>query len=133
MPATQRNSPPAPRVSCITIFLDAEAFLEESIQSVLAQTYPFWELLLVDDGSSDRSGALARDYARRYPDRIGYLTHERARNRGMSASRNLGLAQAQGELIAFLDSDDVWLAHKLEEQVQILRDHPEADLVCGPT
>jgi len=122
---------PSPLVSVVAIFLDAERFLEEAIQSVLTQTHPRWELLLVDDGSSDGSSAIARRYAEREPDRVRCLEHPRHRNLGMSASRNLGLRHARGEYLALLDADDVWLPEKLERQVAILEAHPEVALLFG--
>jgi glycosyltransferase involved in cell wall biosynthesis len=122
-----------PLVSGITPFLNAAKFLEEALVSVLCQTYDRWELLLVDDGSTDGSSAIARRYASDYPTRIRYLEHPGHVNRGMSASRNLGIAAAAGEYIAFLDADDVWWPRKLEHQVGILAAHPEAGMVYGPT
>jgi glycosyltransferase involved in cell wall biosynthesis len=120
-----------PLVSVVAIFLNGERFLDEAIQSVIAQTYPHWELLLVDDGSTDGSSALARRWAEREPHRVRYLEHPGHRNRGMSASRNLGLQHARGEYLALLDADDVWLPGKLERQVAILEAHPAAALVFG--
>ncbi len=120
-----------PLVSCIVIFLDAERFLQEAIDSILAQTYGQWELLLVDDGSSDGSTGIARRAADSQPDRIRYLEHPGNVNRGMSASRNLGAAAARGEYLAFLDSDDVWVPNKLSEQVQIMEALPEAAMLYG--
>jgi glycosyltransferase involved in cell wall biosynthesis len=122
-----------PLVSAITIFYNGKRFLGEAIESVLAQTYPSWELLLVDDGSTDGASEIARDHAARHPDRIRYLEHDGHRNRGMSASRNLGLRQSRGALVAFLDSDDVWLPEKLARQVAILDAHPDAQITFGPT
>lgn len=122
-----------PLVSVIIIFLDAERFIQEAIQSVFAQTYDMWELLLVDDSSTDGSTAIARKYAERYPGKVRYLDHSGHQNRGMSASRNLGIGASAGDYIAFLDADDVWLPHKLEQQVEILRAQPEAAMVYGPT
>ena len=90
-----------PLVSVIVIFLDAEAFLDEAIASVLRQTWGNWELLLVDDGSTDASAAIARRHCAEHPGRVRYLHHEGLVNRGMSASRNLGLREAAGELVAF--------------------------------
>jgi len=121
----------APLVSVVVPFLDAERFLPEAIDSVFAQTYARWELLLVDDGSTDGSTAIARQYAARHPDRIRYLEHEGHLNQGVSASRNLGLAAANGELVALLDADDVWLPRKLEEQVGILAPRPKVAMVYG--
>jgi glycosyltransferase involved in cell wall biosynthesis len=121
-----------PQVSVIVIFLNEEQFLEEAIASVFAQSYARWELLLVDDGSTDGSTAIARQYAQQYPEKVRYLEHEGHLNRGMSASRNLGARHAAGKYIAFLDGDDVWLPNKLEQQVAILEVHPEAAMVYGP-
>jgi glycosyltransferase involved in cell wall biosynthesis len=120
-----------PLVSVVLIFLNAERFLEEAIRSVMAQTYPHWELLLVDDGSNDASSALARGHAERDPRRVRYLEHPQHRNQGMSASRNLGLHHARGEYLALLDADDVWLPQKLERQVSILQSHPGVGLLFG--
>lgn len=121
------------RVSVVMPFLDAERFIVEAIRSVLAQSYPSWELLLVDDGSTDGSAAIAREHARRHPDRIRCLEHEGRRNRGAGASRNLGIRAARGDLLALLDADDVWLPNKLEEQVALLDAHPEAGMLYGST
>lgn len=122
-----------PLVSVIIIFLNAEKFIREAIESVFAQTYDAWELLLVDDGSTDGSTDIARTYAAQYPGWVRYLEHEGHENRGKSASRNVGIRDATGEYLAFLDADDVWLPHKLEEQVAILNSHPEAAMVYGIT
>jgi glycosyltransferase involved in cell wall biosynthesis len=123
---------PQPLVSVVIIFWNTERFIQEAIESVLAQTYSAWELLLVDDGSSDGSTAIARRYAGRYPERVRYLEHTDHANLGMSASRNLGIREAQGPYIAFLDADDVWFSSTLEEQVAILERHPEAAMLYGP-
>jgi glycosyltransferase involved in cell wall biosynthesis len=122
-----------PRVSAVVCFLNAEAFLEEAVESVFAQSFKSWELLLVDDGSTDSSTAIARGYARENPDSVRYLEHPGHRNRGLSASRNLSISNAMGDCIAFLDSDDVWLPRKLEEQVAILDSYPQVALLFGAT
>ena len=115
-----------PLVSVVTPFLNGERFLEEAIQSVLAQTYARWELLLADDGSRDGSSDIARKYAAQYPGKIRYLQHSGHSHRGESASRNLALQNAAGEVVAFVDADDVLLPDKLERQVLLLKAHPEA-------
>lgn len=122
-----------PLVSGIIIFLNAEKFIQEAIESVFAQTYDNWELMLVDDGSTDGSTAIALHYAQQYPSKVRYLDHEGHQNRGMSATRNLGIRNGLGEYIAFLDADDVWLPHKLEQQVAILDSQPETGMVYGAT
>jgi glycosyltransferase involved in cell wall biosynthesis len=119
-------------VSTIIIFLNAERFLTEAIESVLAQTYPNWELWLVDDGSTDGSTRIARDFAESHRNRIHYLEHPGHENRGKSASRNLGLRHSRGVYVAPLDADDVWLPGKLSNQVPLLEEHPEAAMVYGP-
>ena len=127
------TGPDAVRVSIVTPFLNAGAFLEEAVDSVLAQTYPHWELLLVDDGSSDGSTAIAQVLAAADPGRIRYLTHPGRANKGASASRNLATKMARGEFIAFLDADDVYLPNKLQEQIPLLDAHPEAGMLYGST
>jgi glycosyltransferase involved in cell wall biosynthesis len=122
-----------PQVSVVMIFRDAERFLDEAVSSVFAQTYPTWELLLVDDGSVDGGPALAYAWAEQDPERVRYLAHPDHVNRGMSASRNLGIRHARGEYLAFLDADDVWLPGKLAQQVSLLEAWPEAAMVYGPT
>ena len=98
-------------------------FLAEAIDSVLAQGYPHREVVVVDDGSTDDSPAIARARPVRY---------QRQENQGVAAARNAGLAAARGELIAFLDQDDVWLPHKLDAQVAFLLEHPSVDMVISP-
>lgn len=121
------------KVSVITIFLNAEEFIKEAIESVLSQTSNDWELLLVDDGSTDKSTLIATQYAQQFPDKIHYLEHHDHRNQGMSASRNLGLKNARGQYMAFLDADDIFLPQKLEKQSHILDTHLNAAMVYGPT
>jgi glycosyltransferase involved in cell wall biosynthesis len=123
----------SPLVSVVMPFLDVAPFLPEAIESVRAQTYPHWELLLCDDGGSDDSSEIARRYAALDPERIRHLIHADGATHGASATRNLGIGAARGELIALLDGDDVWFPTKLEEQVAILAERPEADALYGVT
>jgi glycosyltransferase involved in cell wall biosynthesis len=119
-----------PRISVVTIFYNAAHFLAQSIESVLAQDCDDWELLLVDDGSTDASAQIAEGYASQ-DERIKELRHPGKANRGMSASRNLGMNAARGELVAFIDADDRWRPNKLREQAAILARFPEVDACCG--
>lgn len=123
----------APLVSVVMPFLEVGPYLAEAIESVRAQTYAHWELLLCDDGATDGGADIARHYAALDPQRIRYLVHEGGAHLGASAARNLGFRHARGELIALLDGDDVWLPHKLAEQVALLQEHPEADALYGLT
>ena len=118
-----------PLVSVVLCFFNEELFLEEAIQSVLSQDYARWELLLVDDGSSDESTTLAKAYAAAFPQKISYLDHPFHQNKGLSASRNAGIKKATGTYVAFLDADDVWLPGKLSFQVNIFRNNPGATVV----
>jgi glycosyltransferase involved in cell wall biosynthesis len=125
------DAPGSPTVSVVVIFRDEGQFLAEAIESVLGQTSSEWELLLVDDGSTDESPEIAQRHARARPDRIRYLEHPGHENRGMSASRNLGIREARGRYLAFLDGDDVWFPQTLSEQMAILESHPEAAMAYG--
>ena len=121
-----------PLVSIILIFLNEEKFIQEAVDSVFAQTSIKWELLLVDDGSTDRSTEIARAYADENPDRVRYLEHGGHENRGMSATRNLGIRAARGKYITFLDADDAWLPDKLAGQIAVLQSNPEIAFVSAP-
>jgi glycosyltransferase involved in cell wall biosynthesis len=117
------------RVSVIVPFLNAERFLAEAIESVLAQSYAAWELLLVDDGSSDGSRAVAESYAEQRPEKIFCLEHAGRQNRGVSASLNLGMTHARGDYLALLDADDLCEPQRLQKQVGFLDAHPEVALL----
>jgi glycosyltransferase involved in cell wall biosynthesis len=116
-----------PAVSVVMPAYNVSRYLGDAIESVMRQTFTDWELLIVDDGSTDNTLEIARHYAGRDP-RIA-VTHQA--NGGISAARNTALAHAQGLLIAILDSDDTWLPGFLETQVRILDQHPEIDIVTG--
>ncbi len=124
---------PKQSVSVIIPFFNAERFLEQAIESVLAQTFHDWELLLVDDGSHDRGTALAASYAERFPEKVRVIVHDGHANRGLSEARNLGFKHARARYMAFLDADDVWVENKLAEQVAILEAIPEVAMVFGDT
>ncbi len=119
-----------PLVSVVLPFMNEEQFLEETIKSVLEQDYSHWELLLVDDGSTNASTEIAKRFAAAYPDKIFYHEHEGHANRGATVSRNVGVLKSKGALIALLDADDVWLPQKLSSQVAIFRDHPVVEMVA---
>jgi glycosyltransferase involved in cell wall biosynthesis len=118
-------------VSIIITFYNAEKFLEQAIESIENQTYKNWELILVDDGSFDKSTQIAKKYADVYPKKVFYIEHDNHINKGISSSRNLGIKNSTGDFVAFLDADDVWLPNKLQEQVQILLLDPEVSMVYG--
>jgi glycosyltransferase involved in cell wall biosynthesis len=117
-------------ISVITCFFNEQRFLEETVASVFAQTYPDWELILVDDGSSDDSTRQAKEWAQKHPGKCFYYDHPNHENQGHSASRSRGLGQARGEWIALLDADDIWAPDKLSSQVEIIKANPRACMVC---
>lgn len=113
-----------PPVSVVIPVFDAERYLAEAIESVLGQTRPPREVIVVDDGSTDASLAVAR----RFEPAVRCLAQE---HRGIGAARNAGLSAATGALLAFQDADDVWRPDKLARQVDALLAEPEADLAWG--
>ncbi len=116
-----------PTVSIVMPAYNVAPYIGEAIASVQAQTYRDWELLIVDDGSTDATRDIAAGYAKHDP-RVVVI--EQA-NGGISVARNRALAHAAGTVIAILDSDDVWLPGYLETQVGILAAHPEIDIVTA--
>jgi glycosyltransferase involved in cell wall biosynthesis len=114
-----------PEISVIIPTYNRAAVICGAIDSVLAQTFRDFELLVVDDGSTDATG----DILKRYRGRVRYLHTE---NQGRSVARNLGIMLAEGRLCAFLDSDDLWFPEKLERQVGELRRRPGLGLLHGP-
>lgn len=127
---SSKGAPP-PRVSVIVPFLNAEPYLAEAVESVLSQDHRDFELLLVDDGSNDRSTCMALEYARKLPAKIKYLSHPGHSNLGINAARNRGLREARGEFFGFLDADDRWRPSKLAEQVDLFDRNPDVSAVCG--
>ena len=111
-------------VSVIMPAYNASPYIGEAIRSVIDQDYPNIELIVVDDGSVDGSAEVAESFGSR-------VKVIRQANAGVAAARNRGLAAARGELIAFLDADDLWLPGKLSAQVAYLSQHPETAVVYG--
>ena len=108
------------RVSIITPCHNSESTIRDTIESVLAQTFQDWEMIVVDDASSDASAAIVREYAARDP-RIRCFATERPSG-SPALPRNIGIDNASGEYIAFLDSDDLWLPEKLERQLEFVEE-----------
>jgi glycosyltransferase involved in cell wall biosynthesis len=112
-------------VSAIITAYNSEQFIADAISSVLDQSHPVDDILVVDDGSTDRTWEIVASFAERG---VRYVYQE---NQGPGAARNTGLRETNGELIAFLDADDIWLKEKTEIQKKFLSDHPEIALVSG--
>lgn len=104
-------------VSIVVPVHNAERFVGEAIESVLAQTYPDWELILVDDGSTDNSANVIKKYKSNKV-KIASL----AKNAGAAKARNRGISEAKGRYLCFLDADDLWTPEKLEKQVKFMQE-----------
>ena len=117
-----------PAVSVIMPAYNVDRYIAESIESVLAQTFSDFEIVIVNDGSTDGTLEIAERYRSEHPDRIVVISQE---NRGLSGARNTALRHASGEVFALLDSDDCWLPTFLAEQMKILDGQPDVALVTG--
>lgn len=121
-----------PRVSIIMPFLDPHPqYFEQAIDSVLAQTFTDWELILVDDGSGPPSRRLAERCVAEHPDLMRLLDSGPLRPMGISAARNAGIAAAGGDFIAMLDSDDIYLPERLTRHVEVLNANPDVGMVVS--
>ena len=111
-----------PRVSVVIPCHNGEHYLREALESALGQTRAPDEILLLDDGSTDKSAEIARSFGPR-------VTVISQKNVGQSATRNRGIDEARGDFIAFLDADDIWLPDKIERQLRLLETTPDVDLI----
>lgn len=114
-------------VSIVMPCWNAQRFIAETITSVLSQTWNHWELLLVDDGSTDNTPQIVADFAEK-DRRIRVLRQE---NAGSAAARNLGIRNAEGRYLALLDADDLWHPQFLEKQIACLREHQAVCAACA--
>jgi glycosyltransferase involved in cell wall biosynthesis len=105
-------------VSIIIPIFNAEKFIAETINSVIAQSYKNWELLLINDGSTDNSTSIIKKYSRK-DERIKYFFQN---NSGVSSARNYGIKEAKGDFIFFLDADDCWKPDNIQKRIELLKD-----------
>jgi glycosyltransferase involved in cell wall biosynthesis len=113
-----------PSISVVMAVYNGERYLAAAVESILAQAHRDFEFVIVNDGSTDRSGTMLRDYAARDP-RVRLIARE---NKGLTKSLNEAISLAQGEFVARMDADDVSMPDRFERQVRYLREHP--DCVC---
>ena len=111
-----------PLISVIIPVYNAERYLAQALESVFAQKYDAFQIILVDDGSTDSSAQVAKDYGQR----LEYLKQP---NGGIGAALNAGIARARGSYLAFLDADDLWEPDKTSSHLEQLQLHPEWDMV----
>ncbi len=113
-----------PLISVIIPVYNGENYLADAIESVLAQTYPAVEIIVVDDGSTDGSAGIIRQFS----PPVRYCFQE---NRGLGAARNRGVSESRGDYLSFLDADDLWLPDKLSRQMEVFQTNPDLDMVFG--
>lgn len=115
-------------VSVIVPLYNAEKYIEETMESILNQTYKNIEIVIVDDGSKDQSSSIVKNFKKKYPEQIKYILQE---NQGVSVARNTGIENANGEYISFLDSDDLWHSTKIEKQIESMHKNNMNACYCG--
>lgn len=116
------------KVDIIIPAYNSAHFLAEALESVAAQTFTDWQIVLVDDGSTDNTPEVVAPFQQRFGEKLRYIRQE---NRGVSAARNRGIRSATSEFVAFLDADDIWLPRRLEYSLSTLEDRPTAGLCYG--
>ncbi|PFF35240.1 beta-1,3-N-acetylglucosaminyltransferase [Bacillus cereus] len=115
-------------VSVVIPLYNAEKYIEETMESILNQTYKHIEIVIVNDGSKDQSASIVKSLEQKYPGQIKYVPQE---NQGVSVARNTGIENASGEYVAFLDSDDLWHPTKIEKQVESMHKNNMNACYCG--
>lgn len=113
---------------CIASYNHAE-YVGLAIESILAQTYKNYEIIVVDDGSSDNSLEILNSYAQKFSERVQVFTHENRENRGISITTNLAIEKSKGKYIALIGSDDIWEKNKLSLQIEVLEQNPRVGVV----
>src|SRR4051794_19288059 len=126
MPESRADAVPA--VSVILPTYNRAKFLPQAFASIKSQTFTDWELIVVDDGSTDDTRSVVEEQTRGWAQPVRYHRQE---NRGAYGARNAGLDLTRGESVAFFDSDDVWLPHHLADCAAALADNPDVDWVYG--
>jgi glycosyltransferase involved in cell wall biosynthesis len=115
-----------PKVTILTPAFNSAKYIGETIESALKQTFQDFEMMIIDDGSTDNTRDIVAQFTLRYPDKIRYLYQS---NQGPGSARNYGIKHSTGEYIALLDSDDIWFPHRLEEGVKVLDAQKDVGLV----
>lgn len=116
------------KISVITASYNYAQYIEEAINSVINQSYQDWELIIVDDGSSDNSVEIIKSYCEKYS-RIKLFQHEGGQNKGLKETLLLGISHATGDWIAFLESDDIFAFENLRKKVEIIEKYPKVKLI----
>ncbi len=117
------------KVSVIMPSYNYDKYITEAIDSVLRQTYKNWELIIVEDGSTDRSLEIIEGYAARYADKISFYTHPGNENKGLKEAYQLGLKKVTGEYVSFLESDDTLHPESLKKRIEVFQQYPDVGFV----
>ena len=117
-----------PKISIIMASYNYARYIAEAIESVIAQTYNNWELIIVDDGSKDDSVKIISEYCKKFPN-IKLFYHKGFKNKGLSKTLQLGISKASYDWIAFLESDDVFYQDYLEQKVEIIKNEPNVSFI----
>ncbi len=117
------------KVSIIIPVYNGAAYLAQCIESVFAQSCQEWELIIVDNGSSDETPQIISSYYTNNKEKVFPIRLQK--NEGVAAARNLGMAKSRGCYLAFLDADDIWLPEKLTKQLSFMQEHPGYSCVYG--
>jgi len=118
-----------PMVSVVLPSFNYDWCISEAIESVLNQNYESWELIVVDDGSSDDSVKIIEKYTSKYPDKIKLFFHENKKNRGLSETYKLGISKCSGDFVAFIEADDIWYSDYISSKIPIFNKHQDTALV----
>ncbi len=124
----EKEIAPKVMISVIMPVYNGELYLEEAIQSVVAQNHHDLEIILIDDGSTDGSASLISSFAKKI--NLKYFYQE---NQGPASARNLGITKASGEWITFLDADDVWPKFKIHSNLEFIKRNPNIEILWGMT
>jgi glycosyltransferase involved in cell wall biosynthesis len=116
-------------VSVVIPLFNKEKYISSTLKSVIAQDYKNVELILIDDGSTDKGYSVACELLEDNQSRFSRVVTISTINQGQTAARNEGINQSKGEYLAFLDADDVWVYRKLSSQVEFLEANPQIDMV----
>lgn len=119
-----------PLVSIIVASYNYQNLIKEAIDSILCQTYKNFEIIVVDDGSKDNSISVIKEYTTKHHN-VKLFTHPNNENRGLPATVLLGIEKSQGEYIAFLESDDLWVPSYLQKKVEVINLHPDAKIISN--
>lgn len=122
-----------PKISIITPLYNGGKTFRETAESVINQDFTDWEWILFDDGSTDDTKEIAGELIKSHPGKIFYFSHEGNKNYGTSFTRNRAAEKSNGDIISFIDQDDVWFKNRLRHQIEILEKHENCAMIWGPS